>query len=43
MALNLPSAKLNKLYFQFHLEGKDRKSIDTNGRNISRGSKDQFK
>lgn len=41
-ALNLPSAKLNKFYFTFYLEDKDGKAIDTNVKNISRGSEGQF-
>lgn len=43
VALNLPSAKLNKFCFAFYLEGKDGKAIDTNVEKISRGTGAQFK
>lgn len=43
VALNLPSAKLNKFYFTFYLESKDGKAIDKNVKSTSRDSEGQFK
>lgn len=42
LALNLPSAKLNRLYLKLYLVVKDGKSVDTNVRNIFSGSGGQF-